>query len=252
MAYGTNAPFGLRPTQYLNGSLWTGQYSQYQIDAAPANNIYMGDLVVQLPTGCIGPVSGANAGNFTVPDDTTVLGVFNGCRWIDSQGNPQTSQVWVNGTQVKIGTVPYADIIDDPNVLYDVQTSQFAATDLGAGGVVWGAQLTNMFNNATLCIGGGVLTNGPAGVTIPSNPTTGNNISGNSGYFLNLASAAPVFPTRLLKIVKLTPVPNAAYYPAGVLNYRYGINVSPYCNFNNVLVMINNQVYKGGTGTNGV
>ena len=56
MAYGTNAPFGLRPVSSINGGAWTEKLNTYHIYASPdgqttyGSNIFCGDPVVWNPT----------------------------------------------------------------------------------------------------------------------------------------------------------------------------------------------------------
>lgn len=52
MAYGVNAPFGLRPSSSINGGSWTEKVNEYFISASAdgnttyASNIFTGDPVI--------------------------------------------------------------------------------------------------------------------------------------------------------------------------------------------------------------
>ncbi len=63
----------------------------------------------------------------------------------------------------------------------------------------------------------------------------GSTVTGQSGYSLDIASGNAT--TNTLKLIALTPAVN---------NPAFGTN------YNNGLVLINNHIYKGGTGTAGV
>lgn len=244
MAYGTNGPFGLRPSVHLNGSLWNGATAQYVVDQTItySTSIFIGDPVVQTANGTIvslfsltkagAPPAQAGA--------STLLGVFNGVRYIDANGNPQTGQYWQYGTPTKPNTYVLADIVDSPDVLYDVQSSIF--TNLPAA-VPIGVTATQIGNNGNLSLGGGVFDS----VIAPNNPTNGSIISGQSGVYLDIATIASGNPTFTVKIVRFTPQAINVPYVADNAGAGPGDG-----NFNNVLVLLNNHVYKGGTGTAGV
>jgi hypothetical protein len=221
MAYGnaTNSPFGFRPSQYLNGSLYTGQQSPYLIASGYAASIYQGDLVIQANNGTINV---AAAGG-------TILGVFAGCKFIDANGVAQYLKYWP-ANQVTMGAVnAEAFIIDDPDVLFDVQTSN--STNVASAINTVSISTVQLYLNANLGLAGG----GAAGPLAPANPATGSTISGQSAMYLDY-NTLNTTATLQLKIVRFTPVPGNA---SAVL-------------FNNTLVLINNHVYKGGTGTLGV
>src|SRR5271156_5455699 len=118
MAYGTNAPFGLRPISSINGGSWTEKVNEYYIYASAdgattyASSIYTGDPVVWNPTL-------ANAGTIAVylPDRTVatpgtysalpILGVFMGCEYLSTvtgTNNLIKSAYWPASTAVIPGT----------------------------------------------------------------------------------------------------------------------------------------------------
>lgn len=213
MSYGTNAPVGLRPTYMLNGATWNEQTSDYFIAPAYGTSIYTGDPVIFAATGTIQLASGGNAGA-----QGPTLGVFMGCEYL-YQNNYVYSPYWPAGVTPDNGTSATAFVVDDPNVLFDIQVASNAAF---ANPTIVQA---NMGQNANFSV---------AGV---GNPASGSTITGQSAYYLVYETLTPGTSATLnLKLVKFTPNPN---------------NI-PGANYNNALVLINNHLYKGGTGTAGI
>lgn len=156
MAYGTNAPFGLRPLNSIAGGSWTEKVNEYEIYASAdgattyATSIFTGDPVqwgtsmgaTPAANGAIGTIARFNPtfvdgtpSTFVAPP---ILGVFVGCVYEAansiSSTPTQPSPYWPASAQVKPGTKIKAYIIDDPNVLYDIQIStSIDAGDVGAG-----------------------------------------------------------------------------------------------------------------------
>lgn len=117
----TDAPFGFRPVRHLMGGLVRS--NQYHIEGGLAANIFRGDPVKS--TGTTKRVTVAAAGN-------TIVGVFDGCQYVNAQGEIVYSNYWPTGQTVKTGTVPIAYVFDDPNILFEVQVDgAFAEADVG-------------------------------------------------------------------------------------------------------------------------
>lgn len=197
MSYGVNAPSGLVPVGTISASPFTGATQAFNIAAAYNTNIGLGDPVAALSTGYIGiGVAGA-----------TTLGVFQGCSYVDSFGVIQKKDGWYANTTIQTNTVILANVICDPNTVYDVQTS------IG-GGSVQGAAFSNNFNTANYAIG-----------TMSS--------LGMSTTTLDL-STLNTTSTLNLKIIGLTPDTNNAWSVGN--NFPY----------NNVKVIINNHFFRAG------
>ncbi len=120
MSYGTNAPQGLSPVNYLGGATWNNQYTEYDIASGYATSLFTNDPVTFLADGTIGI---AVAGGPTA-------GVFAGVKYYDALGNFQNLPVWTAATATLNGGVAKALIIDDPNVLFDIQCSVGNLTQL--------------------------------------------------------------------------------------------------------------------------
>jgi len=117
----TDAPFGLRPVRHYFGGLVRA--NEYRIEGGLASNIFRGDPVKS--TGTTKRIDVAAAGD-------TMLGVFDGCQYIDTQGNVVYSQFWPTGQTVQTGSEVLAFVYDDPHILFEVQMDgAFAATDIG-------------------------------------------------------------------------------------------------------------------------
>lgn len=226
MSYGTNAPVGLVPTNYSLGAIWNGTLNEYPILSGYATSLFQGDPVKQLNNGTIG-IGVAS---------TAIVGVFQGCTYFDSLGNFQASPYWPASTATLGTQNANALICDDPNVLFNIQVSTSSTANPT---VPVGLALTDFNNNASFAIGGGTHFNANV-PPIPNNPLTGNTRNGNSGYYLDITTL-DVAATLSLKLVRLTPVPGNNYNTIAAPFY-----------FNNALVLINNHVYKGGTGTVGI
>jgi hypothetical protein len=233
MAYGVDAAFGLKPISHKNGSGWNGQFTEYPISSLYDEPIFLQDPIYFDNTGTIRRAD-PGLGN-------PIMGVFLGVRYtskqnIGSQGNAVLAQSWPGVTGLTLGDKnAVAQICDDPTVLYSIQAD--ASLNFGAGiapNINGGVQANQLFQNANLIY------------PLTPNPL-GRSYSQTSLATLGLITAQP---TAQLKIVGLdttigvfrTPLiptsPNFIYNDFGV---RY----------NNVLVMINNNPYNGGTGTAG-
>ena len=243
MAYGTNAPFGFQPRYYLNGSTWNDQTRQYRIASGYNTSLYFGDPVTVLADGTIGIATIGGA----------ILGVFQGVEYTDVSGNYVFSQSWTAGTVTKGALVAKCFVVDDPNVIFSVQVSTSSNANPA---VAIGMTQASIFDNAKF----GIIatTNafapvaGPGGTYQPlANPGAGSVLTGQSGYYLDATTIATGNPTYSCKIIDLEPNvnPNQVFYVAGQVGPPFIPTIGV---FNNALVIFNNHIYKGGTGTAGV
>jgi hypothetical protein len=273
MAYGQNAPFGLQPRTYLTGAPWNQQNRTYRINPLTANNpIFLGDPVTLLDDGTIGAVPPFQP-NPPAGGNTPWVGVFQGVQYYNpNNGNQfQFAKYWPGGpiTQPP-GFYPMALVADDPTIIFSIQ----ASTSLAVNGppenlsTAIGVALNQLFLNASVGLGFTPSAGPPPAqtfatynssatttVTPLANPLSGSTASGQSAYYLdvNQVVGAPIQfatpgtnATLPLKILDLesSVIPTQAFYSnnGGILT---GV-------FNNVLVLINNHYYKGGTGTVGI
>jgi hypothetical protein len=215
MAYGTNAPFGLRPRYMLSGATWNDQTSEYTIISGYGTSLFTGDPVQFLNTGGIGIAVGGVAGA-----QSTTLGVFMGCTY--TLNNTYVfSPYWPGGTVPDNAGNAVAYIADDPNIVYDIQCSSIVNANTANPNIA----VADIGLNSNFAVGG------------TGNPAAGSTLSGQSAYYLSFEGLTPGTSATLnLKLLRFTPDPRNL----------------PAQNFNNALVIINNHQLKGGTGTAGV
>jgi hypothetical protein len=279
MAYGVNAPFGLRPISSITGGSWTEKVNEYYIYTDPNGtnsynvSIFTGDPVVFTPTAA-NITGNPSVGGFitrylpafadaapatfsTLP----LLGVFVGCEYtsvVNGTNSLIKSAFWPAGTAVVPGTLIKAFVIDDPNVVYDVQISSSidAVGNAFIGSPTFPNQNTNgnrkgaFGSNFALNIAGGTnfstVINAyttATGNTYANNPASGSTLTGQSAFYLDVATPVggdathdylKTTATLPLKVVGWTQNPN------NVAATGLTQATTP---FLNVRVIINNHVY---------
>lgn len=118
-----NSPFGLRPVRHYLGGIV--RENEYTIADGYSTALYQGDPV--LVTG-----TGNNVGIATAGSSGIVTGVFNGCRYVNTQGDTYFSKYWPASQAIKSGTTAYALVYDDPFILYEIM---FDATGIVAADI---------------------------------------------------------------------------------------------------------------------
>lgn len=196
MSYGTNAPNGFQPVKKLDGSAWTGATNPYPITSGYATSLFRGDPVTVLNDGTIGIGVAGSA----------VVGVFWGCKYYDSTGTFQHRSYWPASTTVLTGTVPEAEIIDDPMVVFSVQETN------GSGAAGTALALADVGLNINFAIG------------------TGSTATGNSGASINNTTEATT-DTLNCKLLALDPTPGNAVgsfanWLVTLNNHRYKAGVT--------------------------
>lgn len=111
-----NAPSGLTPRRYRNGSPWMGPGRHYFVPASDATPLYVGDPVVVVAS--VDPAGHPSCTRATPGAGNRVTGVVIGVR----PGNPLSFQNFRPG-----GQAGYVIVADDPGLLFEVQES--ATTD---------------------------------------------------------------------------------------------------------------------------
>jgi hypothetical protein len=237
MSYGINAPQGMQPFSFLDGSLYTGSLTSYNIASGYSNALFTGDPVTLLADGTIGiGVAGSQ-----------IIGSFQGCKYYDAFGNFQMLPYWAASTVTQNALYAEALVADAPGLIYNMQVSSTGAKVLAAPTIAQADVNNNINFGLTALTGGGVVpfwsapTNAgalpnqaAAAAVAPNNPGAGNTRTGQSSFFLDYASIQTT-ATLNLKIIGITPIPGNQ---AGLI-------------FNNALVIINANVYKS-VGTAGV
>lgn len=217
MSYGINNPFGgLIPKINLSGHADGNKVSFYRIsptlEANAPNNvkIYAGDAV-KLPVmtaianpslnmGTIVPSLTQGAGAAATQKPTFPMGIFLGCNYTDLTGKSQYSKYFPGVAAVMPNTTIYAEVNDDPNLIFSVQISTSAAiniTTLAEADTVIFRDLPvnratggNMIGkNAKLGIGGIAFNAATTNLGYKDNPLEGDANKG-SAYYLDGASIA--------------------------------------------------------------
>lgn len=162
MTYNVNAPLGLVPVRYLDGTPWNGQANPYTIASAYATAIGQWDPVTKLADGTIGiGVAGA-----------TFFGVLRGIEYIDTNGVPQFAKNFTAALTCKTGTTITAFVVDDKSIVFTVQETD------ASGNAGTPLALADVGNNINYRVG----TPGTAG----NSTTSINNASENTTDTLNL------------------------------------------------------------------
>jgi len=252
MAYGTNAPFGLRPVSSISGGAWTEKTTEYFIYASAdglttyGTSIFTGDPVIwnpaaattvsAIPTIARYPIDNATIANEITP----VLGVFAGCEYLSTvtgTNNLIKSEYWPAAATVVPGSMIKAYVIDDPDVVWEIQvsTATNVANDTRFGGTTnTAATLAYMGQNFGFGLGAG------GANLVPQNPTTGSTRTGQSAIYLNMVGTAAT--NRLLATLPL----KALGYSLDPRNVIYASDGTTANQFLNVRVVINNHVYRVG------
>lgn len=212
MSYGQNQPWGLQAIKTINGATWNGQTSQYLIQSGYAFNIFKGDLVFIDLDGYIHNLG--ELGNGTL-DTRQSIGVFNGCSFQTSVATNPIDPASPGRSYWPAGTVTFnnidatCDIIDDPNVIFNIQSD--------AAGVPFESQGDTASVTYTYISG--------------TNPA-GNTNTGLSSVVLNTGSLG-THGNLNLKILRFVPV-------SGNVPVGNGTSRVPY---NNVEVIIQNHTF---------
>lgn len=117
-----DAPSGLKPAYHLTGG--EVRAAEYSIADQYNTALYYGQLVKMTGTG---RNVAASAGS-----DTVNIGVFAGCKYVNSAGVEVFSKHWPASTvtQGAVGAVAY--VYDDPYIVYEIQGDEdLEAADIG-------------------------------------------------------------------------------------------------------------------------
>lgn len=129
------SPYGLKPVNEIGGLPYAGSTRTFLIDpAGTASSIYNGSPVYVNASGylAVATATGADATTNGFPTGTAntgIVGVFVGCTYVNAQGQQIYAQYYPTGTTGVI----QAYVVDDPNVVFQVQSAgTVAQTALGA------------------------------------------------------------------------------------------------------------------------
>ena len=121
-----NAPFGFKPLAQMSGGTIRNA-GDYFIPSAYGTSLFSGDLVRS--------VANQNRQIERAPSGaaTRVLGVFQGCQYVDVAGNIVFAPIWLASTALLTGTLAKAVVYDDPALEFIAQMSTYAITDYADG-----------------------------------------------------------------------------------------------------------------------
>jgi len=118
MATNIDAPFGLRPHNLLGSAPNSLGLTKYKVQTAATTGsssaIYQGDMVIPLTNGLV-DVSAADGGS------VAILGVMNGCEYIDLSGKPVFSNYYPGTASIKSGTEASVFVYDNPHQVFEIQ-----------------------------------------------------------------------------------------------------------------------------------
>jgi len=271
MAYGVNAPFGLRPLSSIDGGSWTEKTNEYFIYADAAGtttyetSIFNGDPVVFNPINAQAGTIARYLPNYadgtpSTFSDLPIVGVFQSCEYTNTTGNLVLSPYWPASTQVQAGSKIKAYVLDDPSTIFDVQVS----TSINANGDAFvsnpvfpntnaTADLNGSFgSNFALNIGGGTNFNtvqvGGVANIYANNPADGNTRTGQSGFYLDVQTNTGGDVTHDYNKTTATLPLKAIGFTLNPKNKpRLANQTMETTPFLNVRVLINNHYYKAGT-----
>lgn len=113
-------PYGMVPVENLAAGYNTQGFETLNIADGYSTAIYFGDVVKKVTGGTIEKDTGTTA--------LTPIGIFVGCRYINSIGYAVDSQYWPG---ITTGYTVYAKVVTDPNGVFAIQADG-ALTDNGS------------------------------------------------------------------------------------------------------------------------
>jgi len=187
-----DAPFGFRPVGELGSNIQNGGTTEYDILPGLATALYKGDLMKQLAAN--GTIT-----SFTGGIDADVLGVFNGCFYVDPTTLKPTWSNYYPGGITPPGSGPIkAYVYDDPNKLFECQANGTVAVNAAVGknaDIVYAAgstvngQSNSELNVSTGGAGGGAPASGSAQMRIISlsrDPDNSDASSANANWIVKM------------------------------------------------------------------
>jgi hypothetical protein len=255
MAYGVNAPFGLRPISSISGGSWTEKTNQYFIHASAdgattyGTSLFRGDPVMW-NTAAASTISGVatiaryafNNDAATANNNTSVLGVFQSCEYTDNTGKLVQAPYWPANTAVQAGSQIKAYVIDDPDVVFEIQVSTATNVENNArfGGTNNQSDTVSYFGqNFSFGLGDG------GNNLVPNNPAQGSARTGQSAIYLNNVGTGD----NTVRDNAASPM-KAIGYSLNAKNTIFEDDGTTVKQFLDVWVVINNHVYRAGSAGN--
>jgi hypothetical protein len=179
----TFAPFGFAVSGRLDGAAWSANQSAYVILPSNTHKFYTGDVCVGLATGYAAVAGGAGGQviDLATPGGSPIQGIFNGCSYLSTAFGRLTFSPQFPGSDTTSNVT--AQLIDDPNVVFMVQSGN-----------------------------GGPVTPASVGLNIGFQVGTPNALNGQSGAFADFATigSGATLPFRIVGLVNDPPGANGA------------------------------------------
>jgi hypothetical protein len=196
MAYPTiDKPYGLKPVNLLGGQVFAGSTRQLPIQTAHGTAIFYGDVVIMSANGCI-------TGAVLTATTVNVVGIFQGCSYVNAQGQRVFSQYFPAGTTGTPDTPNEitAYVADDPDLVMQVA-------------IVSGTTVIAQATRANL-VGG----------TVALVANTGLTASGNSQQaVLNSGSTTTTAPFKIINVVPDT-APATGSFVEVLVTWNQGVH----------------------------
>ena len=168
-----NAPFGLRPVRYRNGSPWNGQVTPYYVRSDNASAMYIGDPVDIIGESNQSELYGFQPGALSAIDLAT-LADGNYCVGVIVAIHPVTADSLVYRAA---STERIVYVCDDPDVVFQIQDDGTTALTYDSVGL-----------NAIMQTGSGSTVTGKSGYVIDTNTDPPDADASNMLFILNLSN----------------------------------------------------------------
>lgn len=111
----------------------------FQIDQSYATALFCGDAVT-IASGYI---------NKAAQDSGAILGIFDGCTYVDGSNNLMFSRYWPGVSLADVAKIVTAFVYVDPDILYEVQTDTGTASTIASLGVSYDIELDHAGSTLT-------------------------------------------------------------------------------------------------------
>lgn len=163
MSVTTNTPFGLKYVKSLIGATTQEVLTTYVIDpavvTAGTSSFFQNDPVVLSGTGvpgynCITQAAADTWLTNHVVSAKALVGIVKGFTFTDDRGNPKFQNFFKAGTPIKAGTLVYASVSDDSNVIWEVQADGSLASNnvLAANATISGIGTGDVLGTSKVCL----------------------------------------------------------------------------------------------------
>jgi hypothetical protein len=203
---------GLRPVNLIGGLPFAGATREFRVAANNAAAIFNGDLVVLSTAGqpsavTTTPTAGTTAG---------IVGVMQGARYLNAQGQLVTSRFLPVNTISGGGSDVWIQVCDDPNTIYRINGTEALGTfNSGTNGSGWPGAIGK---NSTFNYG-------VAGSTATGNSGNRLTVGTNGGTLATTAASA----LRIIDVVRGTETTSVPQFlvklNVGVLSYDLALGV---------------------------